>query len=136
MTLDALEDFREAKRITNDRLPNESSPDAGTEDDKLRQLGIQRELRREFTNFSTLSFALGVIGSDSHLYLTRFIIVTRKVQMCRKHRVYAQYASLAWRTSYSGEEFRAFLQLSLLIMKVRFGHGFLGRSAAYVLLRR
>lgn len=32
------------------------------EDEKLRQLGIRRELRREFSSFSTFSFALGVIG--------------------------------------------------------------------------
>lgn len=32
------------------------------EDAKLRQLGIRRELRKEFTNFSTISFALGILG--------------------------------------------------------------------------
>ena len=32
------------------------------EDVKLNQLGIRRELRREFTNFSTISFALGILG--------------------------------------------------------------------------
>ncbi|KAH8116136.1 amino acid permease-domain-containing protein [Phellopilus nigrolimitatus] len=32
------------------------------EDVRLRQLGIRRELRKEFTNFSTLSFAIGIMG--------------------------------------------------------------------------
>ena len=33
------------------------------EDERLQQLGIRRELRKEFTNFSTISFALGILGS-------------------------------------------------------------------------
>lgn len=32
------------------------------EDERLRQLGVRRELRKEFTSFSTLSFALGILG--------------------------------------------------------------------------
>ena len=32
------------------------------EDERLIQLGIRRELRKEFTNFSTISFALGILG--------------------------------------------------------------------------
>ena len=32
------------------------------EDERLKQLGIRRELRKEFTNFSTISFALGILG--------------------------------------------------------------------------
>ena len=32
------------------------------EDARLNELGVRRELRKEFTTFSTLSFALGVLG--------------------------------------------------------------------------
>ena len=32
------------------------------EDVRLRQLGVKRELRKEFTNFSSLSFAIGIMG--------------------------------------------------------------------------
>lgn len=32
------------------------------DDSRLHQLGIKRELRKEFTNFTTLSFAIGVLG--------------------------------------------------------------------------
>lgn len=32
------------------------------DDNRLQQLGIKRELRKEFTNFTTLSFAIGVLG--------------------------------------------------------------------------
>ncbi|KAL5514455.1 hypothetical protein ACEPAG_2543 [Sanghuangporus baumii] len=40
------------------------------EDAKLQQLGIRRELRREFTNFSTISFALGILGCSASIAST------------------------------------------------------------------
>ena len=35
---------------------------ASEEDRRLLQLGIRRELRKEFSNFSTISFAIGIMG--------------------------------------------------------------------------
>lgn len=35
---------------------------AHDDDEALRRLGLRRELRKEFTSFSTLSFALGILG--------------------------------------------------------------------------
>lgn len=32
------------------------------EDERLRELGIRRELRKEFTNFTAFSFAVGISG--------------------------------------------------------------------------
>jgi len=32
------------------------------DDEVLQRLGLRRELRREFTKFSTLSFAIGILG--------------------------------------------------------------------------
>lgn len=55
-------------------------PVAESEDDKLRKLGIRRELRREFSNFSTLSFALGVIGSV--FCFSEECFLTYEEQMC------------------------------------------------------
>jgi len=40
------------------------------DDQALRRLGIKRELRKEFTNFSTLSFALGILGCAASIAST------------------------------------------------------------------
>ncbi|KAI5120886.1 hypothetical protein M0805_002986 [Coniferiporia weirii] len=40
------------------------------EDAKLNQLGIRRELRKEFTNFSTISFAMGILGCAASIAST------------------------------------------------------------------
>ncbi|TFK49035.1 APC amino acid permease [Heliocybe sulcata] len=40
------------------------------EDERLRHLGVRRELRREFTRFSTLSFALGILGCSASIAST------------------------------------------------------------------
>ena len=32
------------------------------EDEQLYRLGVKRELRREFKNFSAISFAVGILG--------------------------------------------------------------------------
>ena len=47
------------------------------EDSKLRQLGIHRELKKEFTNFTTLSFAIGILGYGSNLHSG---VITRVVR--------------------------------------------------------
>ncbi|KAF8512146.1 amino acid/polyamine transporter I [Hysterangium stoloniferum] len=40
----------------------QSEVSSSSDDDVLRELGIQRELKREFSTFSTISFAMGVSG--------------------------------------------------------------------------
>ncbi|PAV19134.1 APC amino acid permease [Pyrrhoderma noxium] len=40
------------------------------EDERLRQLGIRRELRKEFSNFSTISFAICIMGVAATLTAT------------------------------------------------------------------
>ncbi|EPQ52255.1 APC amino acid permease [Gloeophyllum trabeum ATCC 11539] len=40
------------------------------EDARLRKLGVRRELKREFTKFSTLSFALGILGCSASIAST------------------------------------------------------------------
>lgn len=42
------------------------------EDERLRELGIRRELRKEFTSFSTISFALGILGKVLQLIIVLF----------------------------------------------------------------
>lgn len=74
MTLNIDDAFREDTQGINVQSLSKKSRDTDAEDNKLRQLGIRRELRREFTNFSTLSFALGVIGLEFHLHSTHFIL--------------------------------------------------------------
>ncbi|TDL24584.1 hypothetical protein BD410DRAFT_801917 [Rickenella mellea] len=37
-------------------------PPIEQDDERLKQLGIRREMKREFTNFTTISFALGILG--------------------------------------------------------------------------
>ncbi|KAH8116138.1 amino acid/polyamine transporter I [Phellopilus nigrolimitatus] len=59
------------KRAYDVRTDNIHYLDAIEEEDaKLKQLGIRRELRKEFTNFSTLSFALGVLGCAASIAST------------------------------------------------------------------
>lgn len=53
---------RQAKEIEEKPRPTVEYLAIEQEDERLRQLGIRRELRKEFTNFSTLSFAIGVLG--------------------------------------------------------------------------
>ena len=45
------------------------------EDERLHQLGIRRELRKEFTNFSTISFALGILGLARLHFPTRTSLI-------------------------------------------------------------
>ncbi|KDQ58795.1 hypothetical protein JAAARDRAFT_193315 [Jaapia argillacea MUCL 33604] len=55
---------QEKKQVTVGTLTIEE------EDERLRQLGIRRELRKEFTNFTTLSFALGILGCSASIAST------------------------------------------------------------------
>lgn len=48
--------------VDGDKHPAQLAIDE--EDERLHQLGIRRELRKEFTNFSTISFALGILGLE------------------------------------------------------------------------
>lgn len=67
------------------------------EDERLIQLGIHRELRREFTNLSTLSFALGVLGYVGHPFFACVNISLSSIKMCCKYSFDIQYTYPPWR---------------------------------------
>lgn len=67
------------------------------EDERLIQLGIRRELRREFTNLSTLSFALGVLGYVRQHFFSSVDISLINIKMCCKYSFYLQYTHPPWR---------------------------------------
>ncbi|THH08402.1 hypothetical protein EW145_g2730 [Phellinidium pouzarii] len=59
------------RRFFNDKIDHGPGLSSIEEEDvKLNQLGVRRELRKEFTNFSTISFAMGVLGCAASIAST------------------------------------------------------------------
>jgi hypothetical protein len=70
--------------MVDSKLEEKSQSEAATsakDDGVLRELGIRRELKREFSMFSTVSFALGIYGYVKNSLTFSFYLSTI-VQLC------------------------------------------------------
>lgn len=50
--------------MSGESLESGRTPTIDDEDERLYRLGVKRELKREFRNFSAISFAVGVLGYE------------------------------------------------------------------------
>lgn len=68
------------------------------DDVALRRLGIRRELRKEFTSFSTLSFALGILGYLFALTHLGVLLHFNMLQVFSQYRIHTKHASSSGRS--------------------------------------